>query len=69
METGGWTVDDLDQIPYTLLVEDVDISFARHVRTVCRLCLAMEGVLREAYGDRYGISRDVLVAGALLADV
>lgn len=69
METGGWAVDDLDRIPYTLLVEDVDISFAKHVRTVCRLCLAMEDVLREAYGDRYGISRDVLVAGALLADV
>ncbi len=69
METGGWAIGDLDQIPYTLLVEDVDISFARHVRTVCRLCLAMESVLREDYGDRYGIRRDVLVAGALLADV
>ena len=69
METGGWSVDDLDRIPYTLLVEDVDISFAKHVRTVCRLCLAMEDILREAYGDRYGISRDVLLAGALLADV
>jgi len=69
MEIGGWTVDDLDRIPYTLLVENVDITFAKHVRTVCRLCIAMEGVLKDAYGDSYGIDKDMLVAGALLADV
>lgn len=69
METGGWTVEELNKMPYTLLVEDVDITFPQHVSTVCRLCIATESVLREAYGDRYGIDRDVLVAGALVADV
>ena len=69
MEIGGWTADDLERIPCTLLVEDADISFAKKVSTVCRLCIAMEGVLREAYGDRYEIDKDTLIAGALLADV
>ena len=69
MEIGGWTVDDLERIPCTLLVEDVDITFAKKVSTVCRLCIVMEAVLKEAYGDRYGIDKDTLVAGALLADV
>jgi len=69
MQLGGWSPEDLTSIPYTLLVEKVEISFAEHVRTVCRLCIAMEQVLSEAYGERYGISRDVLIAGALLADV
>jgi len=69
MEIGGWELDDLSKLPYTLLIEDVDISFPEHVSVVCRLCIAVEDVLRRAYGDRYNISRDTLIAGALLGDV
>jgi hypothetical protein len=69
MEIGGWTIDDLSRIPYTLLAENVEITLPEHVSTVCRLCIAMEGVLKEAYGDRYAIDHDTLVSGALLADV
>lgn len=69
MEIGGWTVDDLQKMPYTLLVENVDITFPEHVGVVCRMCIAMEAVLRDAYGERYEIDHDTLVAGALLADV
>jgi hypothetical protein len=69
LEIGGWSLADLTEMPYTLLVEEVDISFPEHVSVVCRLCLAMETVLLEAYGDRYDIDHDTLVAGALLADV
>ncbi|HEY44865.1 MAG TPA: hypothetical protein G4O11_12870 [Anaerolineae bacterium] len=69
MEIGGWSVDDLQKMPYTLLIENVDITFPKHVSVVCRLCIAMESVLKEAYGDRYEIDHDTLVAGALLADV
>jgi len=66
---GNWNLDDLATMPYTLLVDDVTISFPEHVSVVARLCLAIEAVLREAYADRYEISRDILLAGALLADV
>ncbi len=69
LEIGGWSLDELAEMPFTLLAENVEVSFPEHVSTVCKLCIAMEGVLREAYGDRYGIDRDDLVAGALLADV
>jgi hypothetical protein len=69
MKIGGWTVDDLSQIPFTLLTENVEVTLPEHVSTVCRLCIAMEGVLKEAYGDRYAIDHDTLVSGALLADV
>lgn len=69
LKTGKWSLEDLKDLPYTLLVDDVDISFPEHVRVVCRLCLAMEGVLIEMYGGRYKIDHDTLVAGALLADV
>lgn len=69
MDIGGWEIRDLATMPYTLLIEDVDITFPEHVATVCRLCIAVEEVLRDSYGDRYQISRDTLIAGALLADV
>jgi len=69
MELGGWTVDALAEIPFTLLAEDVDVTFIEHVCTVCRMCIAMEKVLVEAYGERAHIDHDALVAGALLADV
>jgi putative nucleotidyltransferase with HDIG domain len=69
MALGGWTAKALAEIPFTLLAEDVDITFIEHVRTVCRMCIATDQVLADAYGERVQIDRDVLVAGALLADV
>jgi hypothetical protein len=69
LQLGGWEVEDLSELPYTLLIEDVDISFPQHVSVVCKLCLAMEEVIQTSYGDRYEIDRDALIAGALLADV
>ena len=69
MELGGWTADELAEIPFTLLADDVTVTFLEHVRTVCRMCIAMEQVMVDAYGDRIQIDHDALVAGALLADV
>lgn len=66
---GGWQPRELMQIPFTLLADNVKIMYLEHVRTVCRMCIAMEKVLVEAYGSRTKIDHDVLVAGALLADV
>jgi len=66
----NWTIEDLKAMPFTLLAEGVKISFLEHVRTVCRMCIAVDDVLTEAYGDRKTpVNRDVLIAGALLADV
>ncbi len=69
LATGEWRVSDLAEMPFTLLAEGVQISFAEHVSTVAKLCLAMDGVLRTAYGARFTSDRDTLLAGALLADV
>ena len=69
MEAGEWSLEDLQEMPYTLLIEDVGITFLQHVSVVCRLCMAMESVLREAYAGRFQIDRDTLIAGALLSDV
>jgi hypothetical protein len=71
MEAGDWTPEEIGAIPFTLLADDVNVTFVEHVRTVAKLCMATEAILVEAYGDRVSgrINRDHLVAGALLADV
>jgi len=66
----NWTVDELKSIPFTLLAENVSISFLEHVRTVCKMCIACDDILTEAYHERKTpVNRDYLIAGALLADV
>jgi len=67
--TGGWTPAELTEIPFTLLAGDIEMKFIEHVRSCCRMCLALEKVLKEIWGDRVPIHRDHLLAGSLLADV
>jgi putative nucleotidyltransferase with HDIG domain len=69
LREGGWKAEDLLRMPFTLMAENVKINFIEHVRTVCRMCIEVEKVLSEAYGNRMKINRDHLIAGALLADV
>jgi hypothetical protein len=40
MEAGDWTTEEVNAIPFTLLAEDVNVTFIEHVRTVAKLCLA-----------------------------
>ncbi|MDD4051236.1 MAG: HD domain-containing protein [candidate division Zixibacteria bacterium] len=66
----GWTEDLLKTMPFTLLAENVKITFIDHVRAVCRMCIACDQVLTEIHGaNKTRINRDYLIAGALLADV
>ncbi|RMF64204.1 MAG: HD domain-containing protein [Calditrichaeota bacterium] len=66
----NWSAEELLGIPFTLLAENVKITYLEHVRTVCQMCVACDEVLTKAYGPRKTpVNRDHLVAGALLADV
>lgn len=69
LSLGGFTLEDIRRIPFTLLADNVDVTFLEHVRTVCGMCRAMGKVLIEAYGGRAKIDMDYLTAGALLADI
>lgn len=69
LESGGFLISELATVPFTLLSDSVSVSFLEHVRAVCQMCVAMADVVTHAYGKRIPIDKDVLVAGALLADV
>ena len=65
----GWTFDEIRAIPFTLLAGKIDLRFVEHLNSCVKQCIAIEKVLGEIYGDRIPVDHDVLVAGALLADV
>ncbi len=69
IRTGGWQPKELLEIPFTLLAGDTKMMFIEHVRACCRMCLAIEKVLNDVWGDRMPIQHDHLIAGSLLADV
>ena len=69
MKKSTLSLEDLRTMPFTLLVSGVNVTFVEHVRTVARMCIACWDVLKESYGERCTVDRDVLIAGAMLADV
>ena len=46
----GWTEDLLLNMPFTLLAENVQITFISHVRAVGAMCIACDKVLAEYHG-------------------
>ena len=66
----GWTEDLLRTMPFTLLADNVKITFIDHVRAVAKMCIACDDVLNEVHGsNKTPVNRDYLIAGAFLADV
>ena len=66
----GWTKDLLSGMLFTLLADNVEITFISHVRAVCLMCLACDDVLDKMHGkNKTKVNRDHLIAGAMLADV
>jgi len=61
LEKGGWQVDDLNHIPFTLLVQ-TKTTLVEHTRNVTRMAMA---VARE----RHDLNMDYVIAGGLLHDV
>jgi putative nucleotidyltransferase with HDIG domain len=69
IELGGWRPEDLETIPFTLLIPDCPVNLIHHTRAVTRTAVAIADNLKEQYGDRVAINMDILVAGSLLHDV
>jgi len=61
--------DDLREIPFTLLVKDLDVTFMEHKRAVVHIARRSAEAMREFFGEKLPIDLDVVVAGAILADV
>jgi putative nucleotidyltransferase with HDIG domain len=60
---------DLDQIPFTLLVQDCPATFMEHKRCVVHIARRSAEAMIEFMGKNLKIDLDTVIAGAILADV
>jgi len=70
LERSVLTPEDLQRIPFTLLAgPDLQVSFMAHKR--CVVHVARESALKmiDFFGDELPVNMDVVIAGAILADV
>jgi putative nucleotidyltransferase with HDIG domain len=62
--------EDLDRIPFTLLCgPDLKVSFMEHKRCVVHIARTSGQKMNEFFGGDLPVNMDVLIAGAILADV
>ncbi len=69
LRLGGWQVEDLDVIPFTLLIPDCKVSFRTHVQAVTQTAIVSAEVLQQHYSGHYKLSMDLIVSGGLLHDI
>jgi putative nucleotidyltransferase with HDIG domain len=69
IKEGGWQLEDLESIPFTLLIPDCPVDLIAHTKGVIQTAIKVAGVLLDSYKDRVKIDFDVLIAGAILHDV
>jgi len=70
LEKSVLDAEDLDIIPFTLLCgPDLKVSFMAHKRCVVHIARESGEKMNEFFGDDLPVNMDVLVAGAILADV
>jgi putative nucleotidyltransferase with HDIG domain len=69
LEKSSLTINDLNEIPFTLLVPGLKVTFMAHKRCTVHIAkLAGEKTI-EFFGTLLPVNLDILIAGAILADV
>jgi len=68
-ELSPLTPEDLDHIPFTLLVPDCRATFMEHKRCVVHIARRSAEAMIEFLGRTLKIDLDTVIAGAILADV
>lgn len=69
LERSVLSAEDLNTIPFTLLVPDLKVTFMAHKRAVVHIALESGKKMNEFFKDDLPVDMDVLISGAILADV
>ena len=69
LERSPLTADDLNHIPFTLLVPNCPTTFMEHKRCVVHIARKAAESMTEFMGTVLRIDHDTVIAGAILADV
>jgi putative nucleotidyltransferase with HDIG domain len=69
LERSVLSAEDLNRIPFTLLVPDLKVTFMAHKRAVVHIAKESAEKIEAFFGEDLPIDHDVCIAGAILADV
>jgi hypothetical protein len=69
LERSSLKAEDLNQIPFTLLVPNCPITFIEHKRCVVHIARDSARAMRDFMGRALPLEIDTVIAGAILADV
>jgi len=70
LERSVLKTEDLNNIPFTLLCgPEMKVSFMEHKRCVVHIAKACGEKMHEFFGKNLPVNMDVLISGAILADV
>ncbi len=69
LEKSVLSAGDLEQIPFSLLVPGLKVSFMAHKRAVVHIARESGEKINSFFGDELPVNMDVLISGAILADV
>ena len=61
--------EDLEVIPFSLLIKDCTVTFMNHKRTCVQLAVEIANIMQKNFGNAIKIDMDTLIAGAILIDV
>lgn len=68
LEVGGYEIEALDRLPFTLLIPDRDVSYRTHVRAITKMLDSVYHDYSSCYPG-YPLNYDYLIAGGILHDV
>ena len=69
IDENNWSEKDLNDMPFTLLIENAKISIIEHTRGVTNTAVKIAESLKNSYKDNIKIDFDLLLSGAILHDV
>jgi putative nucleotidyltransferase with HDIG domain len=69
LERSPLTAEDLTRIPFTLLIPNCATTFMGHKRCVVHIARLAAEAMQQFMGHSLSINVDVVIAGAILADV
>ncbi|NIA18771.1 MAG: HDIG domain-containing protein [Simkaniaceae bacterium] len=69
IEKSVLSLEDLETIPFSLLIKDCNISFMNHKRTCVHLTVDIAKRMKENFGDEIEIDMDILISGVILIDI
>jgi len=67
LKMGGWEPEDMEKLPFTLLIPDCPASLLTHFRGVVRIAKQAMDEFNSLYD--YKLDNDTVIAGAVLHDV